>query len=341
MQAAGTQETKLLESMPELQYLDEVAEWKIFGRVQPLLAKDIPWRLSDPHLSSGDILLDSFKTFFTHDLDRVLDLCPNHGLSKQEFVTVLETLNDFLGFLEDLISDTILDKATEILQAKAREIVRAEVNGTNATYYLSVCANRQKATRFSALFDYIAFWRQSTPNFDKSAIVDVAGDGSCSDKAKLDRTFMDDKFPRASALGDVVYAQRGQNNDLETLYEFLHLDNSLTTYREAEYSIRTLKECMETLHKEIFSIDRGHSNENFLITKWDNFAIAESSSGLYTTLCRKFEPQFVSCKGHQAFFRLNGFDLEALDRAISFDLFLSVCSEPEGWREGKCICINR
>ena len=154
-----------------------------------------------------------------------------------------------------------------------------------------------------------------------------------------------DSYTKLQALGTLVESHIAQDMSIENgCLPFLRLENNLETYEEGQEKLYTFTQCMEVLEKNTVPALHGHSSHTAMArTQWDNSYIRDSSSILYATLCRVLSRPFSdkSCRGHQAYLRLNGFDLEETEKPTSFDLFLSTCSFYNGWREGRYTSIQR
>lgn len=160
-------------------------------------------------------------------------------------------------------------------------------------------------------------------------------------QVESDQNAVGDKFAKLQVLGDIIDSRHRR---FDELFRFLQLENGITTYEDGQYSLNSFKGCMEALQKKAIPIRRGRSsNTPIPKTQWDNFNVGDMSSALYATLRRRLSRPFAlaSCNGHQAYLRLNGFDLEEKETPTSFDVFLSMCSKSNGWREGRCTSIHR
>jgi hypothetical protein len=324
--------------MSELFFVnDQVQEWKIFREVHSLFASAIPWQIPDTKMPAEEICIASFRVFLPQDMSSILRLCPKRGLKEKQFDFVLHPLSLLLQSLDRLVLDTVLNRAKgdDILVETDGSIGRAK------THLLT----RQKNMETISVERETDITNWLTSTFDMSGNPDPI-DGAADHLSHLKHAGVDSsqdrvpvQFAKLKALGDIMNSQSHQHDRHNRFFVFLQLTNDMATYEDIQQKLKVLTESMQRFQRKTNLMHSGHSSHNRLPnTQWDNLTIGKLSSALYASFSRMLRPG-GGCPGHNAFIRLNGFDLEK--EPTFFDVFLSICPSSLNWRAGRCTSIDR
>jgi hypothetical protein len=147
-----------------------------------------------------------------------------------------------------------------------------------------------------------------------------------------------ERFPRLRALGKLIETSlsHGQNV-LDACYDFLAFQHSLDYLQDGQHKASSLNACMQSLHKRQHSPRFSKSKVTIAATQWANREPWNTSARLFSILHRKLS----SCVTHCAMLRLNGFELEDLEKPATFNIFLSSCKVSPVWKQSKCISVPK